>query len=125
MNAPQKRDASGKVGRLAAIAAALRKGECVEVTRLTVVKSLCADARVAALFATFLASKTLRRVEGRKRSRRPALGRTGVNLQLMLDNALQVNPHLKIFPVSAYTGDGLDAWYGWLRDELSQLGTAH
>ena len=48
-----------------------------------------------------------------------------VNLQLMLDNALRVNPHLKIFPVSAYTGDGLDTWYGWLRDELAQLENAH
>ncbi len=42
-----------------------------------------------------------------------------VNQQLMLDTALAVNPRLKIFPVSAYTGDGLDAWYGWLRDELN------
>lgn len=42
-----------------------------------------------------------------------------VNLQLMLDNALAVNPTLKIFPVSAYTGEGLDAWYGWLREELN------
>ena len=44
-----------------------------------------------------------------------------VNLQLMLDNALAVNPSLKIFPVSAYTGEGLDAWYGWLRDELNSV----
>jgi hydrogenase nickel incorporation protein HypB len=47
-----------------------------------------------------------------------------VNLQLMLDNALQVNPRLKIFPVSAYTGDGLDAWYRWLRDELADTAAA-
>jgi hydrogenase nickel incorporation protein HypB len=38
-----------------------------------------------------------------------------VNLQLMMDNAQKINPRLKIFPVSAYTGEGLDAWYGWLR----------
>jgi CobW/HypB/UreG, nucleotide-binding domain len=37
-----------------------------------------------------------------------------VNLQLMPANALQVNPRLKIFPVSAYTGKGLEARYGWL-----------
>ena len=47
-----------------------------------------------------------------------------VNLQLMLDNALAVNPALKIFPVSAYTGAGLDAWYGWLRHELNAVATA-
>lgn len=44
-----------------------------------------------------------------------------VNLQLMLDNALAVNPALKIFPVSAYTGEGLDAWYGWLRGALTTV----
>ena len=44
-----------------------------------------------------------------------------VDLRLMIDNALQVNPRLRIFPVSAYTGDGLNAWYGWLRHTLSAL----
>jgi hydrogenase nickel incorporation protein HypB len=44
-----------------------------------------------------------------------------VDLRLMIDNALKVNPRLKVFPVSAYTGDGLDAWYGWLRHELAVL----
>ena len=44
-----------------------------------------------------------------------------VDMQLMIDNARQVNPGLKIFPVSAYSGEGLDAWYGWLRDELATL----
>lgn len=47
-----------------------------------------------------------------------------VDLQRMIDNALLVNPGLKIFPVSAYSGEGLDAWYGWLRSELSGLGVA-
>ena len=47
-----------------------------------------------------------------------------VNLALMLGNALTVNPRLKIFPVSAYTGEGLDAWYGWLRGELKAWAVA-
>ena len=47
-----------------------------------------------------------------------------VNLQLMLDNALTVNPALQIFQVSAYTGEGLDAWYGWLRDQLKLVAAA-
>jgi hydrogenase nickel incorporation protein HypB len=42
-----------------------------------------------------------------------------VDLSVMTDNALKVNPKLKIFPVSAYSGEGLDAWYGWLRAELA------
>ena len=44
-----------------------------------------------------------------------------VNLQLMMDNALAVNPRLRIFPVSAYTGDGLDDWYEWLDGELATM----
>ena len=44
-----------------------------------------------------------------------------VDLRVMLDNALKVNPQLQVFPVSAYTGEGLDAWYGWLRHELSAI----
>ena len=44
-----------------------------------------------------------------------------VDLRLMIDNALMANPRLKIFPVSAYTGDGLNAWYGWLRHALAAL----
>ena len=44
-----------------------------------------------------------------------------VDLPRMMDNALAVNPRLRIIPVSAYTGEGLDAWYGWLRDELATL----
>jgi hydrogenase nickel incorporation protein HypB len=44
-----------------------------------------------------------------------------VDLKRMTDTALAVNPRLKIIPVSAYTGEGLDAWYGWLRSELAAL----
>ena len=35
-------------------------------------------------------------------------------------NALKVNPDIIIFRVSARTGEGLDAWYGWLRREASR-----
>jgi hydrogenase nickel incorporation protein HypB len=44
-----------------------------------------------------------------------------VNLQLMIDNALKINPRLKIFPVSSFTGEGMQAWYGWLRASLAEL----
>ena len=37
------------------------------------------------------------------------------NLDRCLDYAYQVNPNLKVFQVSATTGEGLDAWYGWLK----------
>ena len=34
-----------------------------------------------------------------------------------LANARQVNPRLRVFQLSATSGDGLDAWCSWLRDE--------
>ncbi|MDP1915748.1 MAG: hydrogenase nickel incorporation protein HypB [Myxococcales bacterium] len=44
-----------------------------------------------------------------------------VDLPLMMENARQINPRLKIFPVSAYTGAGMSAWYDWLRTELADV----
>ena len=35
-----------------------------------------------------------------------------------LDYARQVNPTLRILPISATRGDGLVDWYGWLREQL-------
>ncbi len=34
-------------------------------------------------------------------------------------NALSVNPDISVLGVSARTGEGLDAWYAWLRQEKS------
>jgi hydrogenase nickel incorporation protein HypB len=34
-------------------------------------------------------------------------------------NALAVNPDLAVFEVSCLTGQGLDAWLGWIRDRLA------
>jgi hydrogenase nickel incorporation protein HypB len=36
-----------------------------------------------------------------------------------VDNALSVNPRLRVFRVSAVTGEGLAPWYAWLRGELA------
>jgi hydrogenase nickel incorporation protein HypB len=41
------------------------------------------------------------------------------DMQRAVENALSVNPRLTVFPVSAYTGLGMSAWYGWLRHELA------
>ena len=35
-------------------------------------------------------------------------------------NAREVNPDIKVFQVSARSGDGLEGWYGWLRNEISK-----
>jgi hydrogenase nickel incorporation protein HypB len=37
-----------------------------------------------------------------------------------IGNAHQVNPEIKIFRLSAKTGEGLEAWYGWLRREAAE-----
>jgi hydrogenase nickel incorporation protein HypB len=47
------------------------------------------------------------------------------NLDLAIHNAKSINPALKIFPVSSYTGEGLDAWYDWLRSELKNTELAN
>ena len=31
------------------------------------------------------------------------------------------NPNLKIFPISAKTGEGVDAWCGWLREQIQDF----
>lgn len=37
-----------------------------------------------------------------------------------------VRPGARVLPVSARTGDGMDAWYGWIRHELAHVtDTAH
>jgi hydrogenase nickel incorporation protein HypB len=43
-----------------------------------------------------------------------------VDMQRMIDSALTVNPQLLVFPLSATTGEGLDAWYAWLRGRLRE-----
>jgi len=34
-----------------------------------------------------------------------------------IENARAVNPDIAVLQVSARTGEGLDAWYGWLREQ--------
>lgn len=36
-----------------------------------------------------------------------------------IEYAQQVNPHIRIFQVSALTGTGLDNWYSWLLSKLA------
>lgn len=43
------------------------------------------------------------------------------DLQRLRDYALQVNPNLEFFEVSATEGAGMEAWYDWLRKEMRQV----
>ncbi len=38
--------------------------------------------------------------------------------------ALKINPEMTIFEISCKTGEGLDAWYNWLREEVKTRGSA-
>ena len=42
------------------------------------------------------------------------------DMEKLKSYALQVNPELEFFEVSATKGDGMEAWYTWLRSSLKQ-----
>ena len=42
------------------------------------------------------------------------------DLGRLRDYALQVNPNLEFFEVSATTGEGMEDWYNWLQAQLQQ-----
>ena len=42
-----------------------------------------------------------------------------VNVEKLKNYALQVNPKLEFFEVSATTGEGMEAWYNWLKKNVS------
>jgi hydrogenase nickel incorporation protein HypB len=39
---------------------------------------------------------------------------------VLQENALKVNPHLDVFKVSCLTGQGLDRWLDWIREQLAK-----
>ena len=39
----------------------------------------------------------------------------------VIANAREVNPDIIVLNVSARSGEGLDAWYGWIRQEASRM----
>ena len=40
------------------------------------------------------------------------------NLKACMDRVRKLNPKIRFFPVSAKTGEGMEAWENWLRDQL-------
>jgi hydrogenase nickel incorporation protein HypB len=44
-----------------------------------------------------------------------------LNPERAIANALRINPSISTLRLSARTGEGLDLWYGWLRDELARV----
>ncbi|MBR6704653.1 MAG: hydrogenase nickel incorporation protein HypB [Lachnospiraceae bacterium] len=49
-------------------------------------------------------------------SKTDALPYFNFDLDKCRERALRLNPDIKIFPVSAKTGEGMEAWENWLRD---------
>lgn len=41
-------------------------------------------------------------------------------VSILRQNALQINPNLAVFEVSALTGQGLDGWLDWIRKKLAE-----
>ena len=47
------------------------------------------------------------------------------DMDKVVEYAHRRNPNLKIFPISAKTGEGMDAWCGWLRQQVRDLSLIH
>ena len=43
-----------------------------------------------------------------------------IDILQLKEYALRVNPNLKFFEVSATTGEGMEAWYKWLKENINQ-----
>jgi len=41
-----------------------------------------------------------------------------ISIEKLKNYALQVNPNLQFFEISATTGEGMEAWYVWLKENL-------
>ena len=43
------------------------------------------------------------------------------DLQTCLTSTRSVNPGVEVLPISATSGDGVDAWYDWIRTKIDTL----
>ena len=46
------------------------------------------------------------------------------SVEKIREEVLKINPGMTIFEISCKTGEGLDAWYNWLREEVKTRGSA-
>ena len=46
------------------------------------------------------------------------------SVEKIKEETLKINPRMTIFEISCKTGEGLDAWYNWLREEVKTTGSA-
>jgi hypothetical protein len=80
------REALIRIRKLAQLAADLRRGEHFEITRLTILKSLCKEPAVAYRFVHYLAQKTSERVkQGKGHSQHRGRRKNLPHQQMMID----------------------------------------
>ena len=46
------------------------------------------------------------------------------SVEKIREEVLKINPGMTIFEISCKTGEGLDAWYNWVREEVKTRGSA-
>ena len=54
-------------------------------------------------------------------SKTDALPYFNFDLDKCRERALRLNPDIRIFPVSAKTGEGMEAWEAWLREARTTI----
>jgi hypothetical protein len=80
------REALVRIAKLAQLAADLRRGENFQITRLTILKSLCLEPAVANRFVRYLAQKTWERVKhGKGHSKRRGTQKNLPHQRMMID----------------------------------------
>jgi hydrogenase nickel incorporation protein HypB len=40
-------------------------------------------------------------------------------VDVCIERAKKLNPNIEVFPLSAKTGEGMEAWVGWLRQNVA------
>ena len=86
MNTVLSREALIRIRKLAQLAADLRRGDHFEITRLTILKSLCQEPDVANRFVHYLAQKTWERVKhGKGHSQHRGKRKNLAHQQMMID----------------------------------------
>jgi hydrogenase nickel incorporation protein HypB len=49
-----------------------------------------------------------------------AIGIFNFNLEAVKERVKKINPNIKIIPITATTGEGIDRWADWLRTEVKK-----
>lgn len=49
-----------------------------------------------------------------------AMGFFDFNLEAVKERVAKLNPNIKVIPISAKTGEGIDKWVDWLREEVKK-----